>query len=107
MLDVAAIDAEPDAYLASIGEVFARFETQDLSFFMIHYDPPDPDAGKVMAIGISMLGFSFATTVLSTMRAPIELYRPSEFVLGGVLRFRWQRSNPNTTPIEIDRKANL
>lgn len=29
MLDVAAIDAEPDAYFASIGEVFARFDTQD------------------------------------------------------------------------------
>ncbi len=28
MLDVAAIDVEPDAYLASIGEVFARFDTQ-------------------------------------------------------------------------------
>ncbi len=29
MLDVASIDVEPDAYLASIGAVFARFETQD------------------------------------------------------------------------------
>lgn len=29
MLDVAAIEVEPDAYLASIGEVFARFDTQD------------------------------------------------------------------------------
>lgn len=29
MLDVAAIDVEPDSYLASVGDVFARFETQD------------------------------------------------------------------------------
>lgn len=29
MLDVAAIELEPDAYLASIGEVFASFDTQD------------------------------------------------------------------------------